>query len=81
MTNILFYTVDLQYIAGIGHQIFLHLNSGIMIPCLYNNLINLAGLPIWQLGENCSLKCKYNRDEIWNTVIKAIELQPTVVTT
>lgn len=40
------YTTDLLYIAGIGHQIFLHLNSGIIIPCLYNNLINLPGLPI-----------------------------------
>lgn len=59
----------------------LHLNSHIRMPCLYNNLINLAGLPNWQEGENHSLKCKCNWDEIWNTFITVIELQSTVVTT
>lgn len=62
-------------------QIFLHLNSHIRMPCLYNNLINLVRLPNWQEGENHSLKCKCNWDEIWNTFITVIELQSTVVTT
>lgn len=64
-----------------GRANILHLNSRIRMPCLYNNLINLAWLPNWQEGENHSLKCKCNWDEIWNTFITVIELQSTVVTT
>lgn len=77
----LFYTLDLQRNAGIGHQLFLRLNSSITTRSLYNNLMSLAGLPIWQVGENHSLKCKCNRDEIGNTFIKVIELHSAVVIT